>query len=197
MHAVVSLLDDNNSQMVEKLWAQIEREFGIRGVYRTPFPNISYHVSGAYDVEKVKMVLQVFARHSRPFRVKCCGLGVFTGPEPVLYIAVVRSPLLADFQHELWHQVTKSSGNLDFSYRPARWVPHIKLAEHDLTQRALGAIVRKLCTLELNQQVSVNNLALIYDAGGKEDVIYRINFKEGGGGGPRLQRPRGESRYER
>lgn len=180
MHAVVSLLDDSSSRMVEKLWAEIEKEFGIRGVYQTPFPHISYHVSGEYNVDKVRTVMQVFARHSAPFRVRCCGLGVFTGPSPVLYIPVVRSPQLAEFQHELWYQLTKSSGHLEFTYRPARWVPHITLAHRDLTQRALGAIVRKLGTLELNQQVTVNNLALIYDAGGREDVIYRVNLSEGG-----------------
>jgi 2'-5' RNA ligase len=197
MHAVVSLLDDHSSRMVEKLWATIEKEFGIRGVYRTPFPHISYHVSGEYDVEKVKTVMQVFARHTSPFRVRCCGLGVFTGPQPVLYIPVVRSSQLADFQHELWHQVTKSCGQLEFAYRPARWVPHITLAEHDLTQRAVGAIVRKLCITELIQQMTVNNLALIYDFGGKEDVIYRINLSGAGGSGLKRYRPWAESRYER
>ncbi|HEV7844408.1 MAG TPA: hypothetical protein VGO69_12015, partial [Pyrinomonadaceae bacterium] len=67
---------------------------------------------------------------------------------------------------------------------------------HDLTHRSLGAIVRKLCTLELNQQVTVNNLALIYDADGKEQVIYRVGLSEGGGG-PRRYKPRAESIYER
>ncbi|MBD0371128.1 MAG: 2'-5' RNA ligase family protein [Pyrinomonadaceae bacterium] len=183
--------------MVEKLWAAIEKEFGIRGVYRTPFPHISYHVSGHYNVDKIKTVMDVFARHTSPFRVRCCGLGVFTGPEPVVYIPVVRSPQLADFQHELWHQVTKSADDLDFAYRPARWVPHITLARHDLTQRAVAAIVRKFCTMELNQTVTVNNLALIYDTGGKEEVIYRVQLNEGGGAGPKRYRPWAESRYER
>jgi 2'-5' RNA ligase len=198
MHGVVSLLDNSSSRMVESLWATIEREFGLRGVYRTPYPHISYHVSGEYDVEKAKTVMQVFARHTAPFRVRCCGLGVFTGALPVLYIPVVRSPQLAEFQHELWHQVTKSAGNqLEFSYRPARWMPHITLARHDLTARALGAIVRKFCTQELNQTVTVNNLALIYDTGGKEEVIYRINLTEEVGAGPKRYRSWGESRYER
>lgn len=195
MHAVVSLLDEHNSQMVEKLWAAIEKEFAVRGVYKTPFPHISYHVSGEYDVVKVKTVMQVFARHTSPFRVRMAGLGVFTGPEPVLYIPIVRSPQLAEFQHELWHQVTKSSGQLEFAYRPARWVPHVTLAQHDLTQRSLSAIVRKLCTLELNQQVTINNLALIYDTDGKEEVIYRIGLREGGGG-QRRYKPWAASRYE-
>lgn len=198
MHAVVSLLDDSSSRMVEKLWAEIEREFGIRGVYQTPFPHISYHVSGEYDVDKVKMVMQVFARHTAPFRVRCCGLGVFTGPLPVLYMPIVRSPQLAEFQHELWHQVTKSSGNPDFMYRPARWVPHITLARDDLAQRALGAIVRKLCTLELNQQVTISNLALIYDTGSRQEAICRVNLSEGvGRSRGRLERSRATEKYER
>jgi 2'-5' RNA ligase len=197
VHGVVSLLDDNNSRMVEKLWAAIEKEFGIRGVYRTPFPHISYHVAGEYHVDKVKTVMQVFARHAAPFRARCCGLGVFTGPEPVVYIPVVRSPQLADFQHELWHQLTKSADELDFAFRPARWVPHIVLARHELTQRHVAAIVRKFCTLELNQTVTVNNLGLIYDTGDKEEVIYRVNLNEGGGSGPRRSGPWADSRYER
>lgn len=196
MHGVVSLLDDHSSRMVEKLWAAIEREFGIRGVYQTPFPHISYHVSSSYDVEKVRTVMQVFARHISPFRVRCCGLGVFTGPLPVLYIPIVRSPQLAEFQDELWHQVTKTSGDVEFLYRPARWVPHITLARADLTQKALGAIVRKLCAMELNQQLTINNLALIHDKGGKEDVLFRINLNEGGGSGPKRYKPWAESRYE-
>lgn len=53
------------------------------------------------------------------------------------------------------------------------------LARKDLTPRALGAMVRKFCTQELNQSVTLNNLALIYDARGKEEVVYRINLNEG------------------
>jgi len=197
MHGVVSLLDDHNSQMVESLWARIEREFGVRGVYSIPHPHISYHVSGQYDLDKVRTVIEVFARHTTPFRVRLSGLGVFTGPNPVLYIAVVRSPRLAEFQHELWHQLSKASGHpLEFAYRPARWAPHITLAHRDLTERSLAAIVRKLCTLELSHQVTVNNLALIYDTGSTEEMIYRTNLSEGKGSGPLRHIGRAESVYE-
>jgi len=198
MHGVVSLLDDNSSRMVEKLWAEIEKEFGIRGVYQTPFPHISYHVAANYQVDKIKTVMEVFARHTAPFRVRCCGLGVFTGPDPVLYLPIVRSPHLAEFQDELWHQLTKSSGqHVEFAYRPARWVPHITLAHRDLTQRALGAIVRRFCTAELNQSVTINNLALIYDMGDRAEVIYRVDLNEGGTLGAKHHRPWSNSRYGR
>ena len=195
MHAVVSLLDDTSSKMVENLWAEIDREFNVGGIYQTPFPHISYHVCGDYHLDKVKTVMQVFARHTSPFRVRMAGLGIFSGPSPVLYIPIVRSPQLAEFQHELWHQVTKSSGRLEFAYRPARWVPHITLAQNDLTQKELAAIVRKYCTLELNQQVTLNNLALIYDMGEEHEVIYRVEMNESVG--HRRYKPWGASRYER
>jgi hypothetical protein len=33
MHGVVSLLDSHYSQVVEDLWAELERRFGVDGVY--------------------------------------------------------------------------------------------------------------------------------------------------------------------
>jgi hypothetical protein len=42
MHGIVSLLDDRHYQLVENLWAELEREFSIRGVYVTPYPHFSY-----------------------------------------------------------------------------------------------------------------------------------------------------------
>lgn len=93
--------------------------------------------------------------------------------------------------------MTKSAGNLDFSYRPARWVPHVKLAHHDLTQRVLAAIVRRFSTIELNQQMTINNLSLIYDRGDKEEVVYSVQLSEGGGSGRKRYGSWAESRYER
>ncbi len=42
MHGVVSLLDCHYSQVVEDLWAELERRFGVDGVYVTPYPHFSY-----------------------------------------------------------------------------------------------------------------------------------------------------------
>jgi hypothetical protein len=44
MHAIVSLLDNEHYQLVEDLWAELEREFSVQGVYITPYPHL-YHVA--------------------------------------------------------------------------------------------------------------------------------------------------------
>ena len=45
MHGIVSLLDQPHYDQVEKLWVEIERRFGIKGIFVTPYPHFSYHVT--------------------------------------------------------------------------------------------------------------------------------------------------------
>ena len=37
MHGIVSLLDDEHYALVEDIWAELEKEFGVHGLYTTPF----------------------------------------------------------------------------------------------------------------------------------------------------------------
>ena len=111
MHGIVSLLDNDYYQLVEELWAELEREFSVQGVYVTPYPHFSYHVAQVYDVDKIEPVLQRITSNITTFKVRTSGLGVFTGTSPVLYIPVVRSLELTQLHQELWKQIsTASSG---------------------------------------------------------------------------------------
>ena len=49
MHGIISLLDNDHYQLVEEVWAELEREFSVHGVYVTPYPHFSYHVAQGYD----------------------------------------------------------------------------------------------------------------------------------------------------
>ncbi len=92
MHGIVSLLDSKHYQLVENLWAELEREFVVRGVYITPYPHFSYQIAQHYNVEQLEPILQRYTASQAAFQVKTSGLGIFNGPRPVLYISVVRSP---------------------------------------------------------------------------------------------------------
>jgi hypothetical protein len=39
MHGIVSLLDNDHNQLIEELWAELEQEFSVHGVYVTPYPH--------------------------------------------------------------------------------------------------------------------------------------------------------------
>src|SRR5215472_1493632 len=115
MHGIVSLLDDKHYQLVENLWAELEREVAVRGVYITPYPHFSYQIAQHYNVEQLEPILQRFASGQAAFRVKTSGLSIFTGSHPVLYIPVVRDPELTRFHKEPWPEIpTAVSGSWDY-----------------------------------------------------------------------------------
>ena len=183
MQGIVSLLDDETYARVERLWDELKRDFGVRGLYTTTFPHCSYQVAESYDVEAAERFLQRLAARTRPFRVTTAGLGVFTSSNPVLYVPVVRSPRLAALHQEVWDgAVPRLPGEVTRYYQPELWMPHITLAHGDLSCDVLAEIVRSLGTRGFHWELEVNNLSMIYDTSGEQGLRFRFNFGGGGTG---------------
>lgn len=179
MHAVVSLLDERHERLVEDLWAELDRAFGLRGVSMTPFPHFSYQVAGGYDPDALRPILQRCARDQQPFAVRTGGLGLFTGPNPVLYVPVVRDEPLTRFHGALWSNLAGAGAGVLPYYRPESWLPHITLAHGDLTRDTLPAIVRALGARDFGWEIAVETLDLIYDTGERQEL--RLRFALGTG----------------
>jgi len=164
MHGVVSLLDNKHNQLVEDLWAELAREFAVSGVYVTPYPHFSYQVARIYDVESLEPILRRFAASKVPFKVRAGGLGIFTGPHPVLYIPVVRSPELTQFHKALWQEIFSTGSGIQDYYHPSHWMPHITIGIDDMNKDNLSQIVRSLAERDFNWEITIDNIALIYDS---------------------------------
>ena len=163
MHGVVSFLDPKHHQLVKDLWAELAREFAVSKVYQAPEPHFSYQLARHYNIKSLESVLRRFAASKTSFQVRTGGLGIFPGPRPVLYIPVVHSPELTQFHEALWQEIFNTgSGMLDY-YHPAHWVPHITLGIGDMKKGNLSQIVRLLAERNFNWEMTVNNIALIYD----------------------------------
>ncbi len=177
MDGIVSLLDDEHYQIVEDLWAELEREFSVRGVYVTPYPHLSYQVASHYNLEQLTPILQETAARSQPFRLRTSGLGIFTGPHPVLYISLARSPQLTQFHRALWPEISRSGSGIQDYYHPDAWMPHITIGFGDLNADVLGKIVSYLNERNFSWDISVDNIALIYDTGTKQELQQRYAFR--------------------
>jgi 2'-5' RNA ligase len=176
MNGIVSLLDSKHNQLVEELWAKLEREFSVHGVYITPFPHFSYHVAQDYDVDRIVSVLGRITSNITKFKVRTSGLGVFTGTSPVLYIPVARSLELTQLHQELWKQISpSSSGALEY-YHPDQWMPHITIGFGDISKNNLSEIIPFLAERDFNWEFTVNNIALIYDTGTKQELKSRFDI---------------------
>jgi hypothetical protein len=174
MHGIVSLLNAEHAVEVEALWTELERRFGLRGQYQTPFPHFSYQVAAGYDLAALAPALEAAAAEIAPFRVRTSGPGVFAGERPVFYVAVEREEVLLRAHARVWRASEAAASGLEAYYRAEAWVPHITLAMHDLTPALLPAVRDWLAERELRWEIAVADLALIYDTGERQEVRLRL-----------------------
>jgi len=178
MQSLVTLLDDRHYARVSALWEELGQKFDVRGMYVTPLPHFSYQVADAYDEQACESFLRDLAARTRPFRIRTSGLGIFTLANPILYVPLVRGPRLSALHEELWRGIRQTSpGAVSHYYSPDEWAPHITLAQGDIDQDKLSAIIRVLSARNFHWEMTINNLSMIYDTGKEQGVRCRFNFE--------------------
>lgn len=165
MQGVVSLLDQAHQDWINHVHAEVERLVGVRGLCSTPVPHFSYHVADAYDPEILAATLLSVAASNAGFRVRTSGLGVFTGEHNVVYIPIVRSPILTAMHHILWRQLSRASEGVSRLYHPDNWLPHITLVDNPALAPHLGEVMRLLTDLDFRWEIEITNIALLYGEG--------------------------------
>ncbi len=176
MHGIVTLLDNDHYRLIEDLWAELERRFSVRGVYITPFPHFSYKGAQDYDLDLVESVLKRITSNITTFKVRTSGLGIFTGASPVLYIPVVRSLELTQLHEALWQEIATASSGVQQYYHPEQWMPHITIGFGGINKDNLSQIIPFLANRDLNWEITVDNIAVIYDTGTKQELKARFEI---------------------
>ncbi len=174
MNAIISPLDAQHDQIVRELWDELAQEFGVRGVYITPYPHFSYQLAASYHLDRLIEVMQSVAAASEPFTVQTMGLGIFTGGSPVLYVDVVRSPELDRMHHRVWRQIAPLATGLIEYYRAEKWMPHITIGWGDMDPARLGPIVNLLKRRVFNWHIYVDRLAFIHNRDGEQELTHQF-----------------------
>jgi 2'-5' RNA ligase len=181
MYAIVSLLEDSAYQLVEGIWNKLEIDCGLAGIKVTPYPHFSWQLAENYDLSNLKVALQDIASVSTPMKVLCAGLGIFTGPEPVIYIQVVKDDHLLKYHRELWGKIMPLAISPSTHYAPNTWVPHITLAHSDVDSEKLACALKDLATQPLSWELKIDNLSLVYQTGEEVGQLEkRFDFLEEG-----------------
>lgn len=167
MHGIVTLLDDQHYPMVESLWQELKVDCGLTGIFITPFPHFTWHIAAEYDFKQLEDTLKSLAGASQPFCVKTSGLGLFSGPSPVIYITLVKDSQLIAFHNRIWQEASRLAIGSSAHYDPQSWVPHITLAHGDVDAAKLGCAMAKLAFQPLQWEIQVDHLALVYQISGQ------------------------------
>ena len=171
MQGIASLLDDVSAMAVRALWAELERERLLREAARiVPFPHVSYHLAEDYDLARIGEVMRRVAERTAPFTTRITGLGAFTAVEPVLYLAIERTLELDALHAALWRELADDPGAAREPsplYASASWIPHVTLAQRDLTPEALESLLATWSTRDFRREIFVNDLTLLYRRSGE------------------------------
>jgi hypothetical protein len=177
IEAVVSLLDDNASKNVRAIWAGLEDEFGLQKIYAAPFPHFSYHSAERYD-ETILSCLAEAAADLPPFTARVSGIGVFAAPKPIVYLAMVRNTVLSHHHELLWSKLVGHAYTSNLHYHPEAWVPHITLAQGDVTNESLPAVMTYLSAMTFDWDIHIDNIALVFANGLEQGIKQEFELGE-------------------
>ncbi len=179
MYGLVSLLSEEYDQTVREIWRELEAEFGVHGVHKTPVPHFSYHVAEGYTQTALEDQLKPILVETTSFTVTTSGLGLFTGIDPVLYVAMQPNKKILQLNSRLWQTLSPVCQEAHPLYQPERWVPHITLTQGDIGNERMPDVIRLLSSRNFYWEFNVDNFVLLgSDEGEIDDVHLRFRFQD-------------------
>ena len=173
MVAIVSLLDEMHTARMNHLIFLLEQEFGMKGVQKTPDPHLTWLTASDASLAHLKQALNKASGLCCSLKVKTTGLGIFPGEQPVLYIPVIRTPAVNQFQAHLFEAIKDLSQEIGPNYQPDFWLPHLTLALADTSPVLIGQAVQFLNSLNFNWEIKLDNLSLLTKV---DDKFLRESF---------------------
>ena len=176
MHGIISLLPQPHYDLVENIWQMLEEKCGLDGVLITPYPHFSWQISEEYLEPQTEEIVQNIVKETKPFKVRTNGLGIFSGPSPVIYIPIVKTPALNQLHQKIWKRLTPTSKGLHLLYSPQNWVPHITLIFRDKNQQAILHGLEILTFQSFDWEIEINNLSLAIQL---ENQVATLGYRHG------------------
>jgi hypothetical protein len=167
MHGIVSLLPEPFYTQVSTIWDELSERHGLNGVRVTPFPHFSWQIAQEYPSPALEEALQMVASAAAPLRISTAGIGLFTGPAPVLYIPIIKTSALVTLHARIWERFSSCGRGISAYYHPTGWMPHISLAYIDLTPANVGGIVKDLVFRDFTWDMLIDNIAYIHEPNGE------------------------------
>jgi 2'-5' RNA ligase len=177
MATLALLLHEPAARKVRDWWDLLEAQLGIRGVRKVPFPHVTLFGCEGIDHPSIQEVLDELCFRTPPLELRSIGLGLFARPMPVIYAPVIRNQALSELHQELWEAVGRLGGSRFRLYSPEQWIPHMTLAQFDLTRENQLEALRLLLEEDLELSFEVRNLTLFDWIGPKYEPRERYQLR--------------------
>lgn len=179
MAGVISLLEGEAADRVERLWDAMQHEFGVPRGFPGAIPHISYHLGDCPAEPPVTTKLATLAGGYAPFAARVSGLGIFGGAAPVVYLAVARGPRLAALHLEVLGLMRELGFENNQYYEPETWLPHITIAQQNVGALVFAEVAEWLAGQVIQFGFEVTNLALASETPEALEVLASFPFGRG------------------
>ncbi|MCA9887640.1 MAG: 2'-5' RNA ligase family protein [Anaerolineae bacterium] len=173
-NGVVALFDTDITTRINDLWVLSERILGHHPEILAPFAHLTFHVAERYESPALATDLMQLAMKLEPITIQSSGLGIFTGPKPVLYISVVRTAALSAFHEEVWKIADKHAIETHDYYGPSRWVPHITLGHSGMYEGDLTKLINAFHKESFSWSIKLTHLSFTDDTPTQVHQLQRI-----------------------
>ncbi|MBT3336427.1 MAG: 2'-5' RNA ligase family protein [Anaerolineae bacterium] len=178
MHGLVSLLDKEHYAHVENIWQMLEDECGLAGIKVTPFPHFSWLIARDFDWKALEETLKEIAKKTRPFTINTGGIGLFSGPSPVIFIPIIRTKALNKLHQHIWDAIQPLGEDISPYYAPQSWVPHITLAQIDVSKENIACVMERLAFQTFTWEIQVNSIRFIHQTSREAgELFYQYQFQ--------------------
>jgi hypothetical protein len=92
-------------------------------------PHLTMMVCQEMDLDGLRAALPNYIATHPPMPISFSGIGIFTGPEPVVYLSVTANRALFDLHANFWRVASPFNRGESVYYRPGMWVPHVTLSQ--------------------------------------------------------------------
>lgn len=176
---VASILDTTGTHMNAVLWEVIARIFHETGAPLTILPHLSWHVAAYYNQDLLNEYLRRLAGKIGPVPLNVAGVGVFSGKNPVIYLSVTKTPVIASLHHLLWAELGPISEEVNPNYDPMVWIPHVSLSISEVNREVICKVVTEMAYLSMDFQLIAANLAILYKDQSGSGVLKAYSLDSG------------------
>lgn len=124
-YGIILLLEEQESQSLRKAFYDLDSSLLRLQIA----PHISLALFDNADQDTVLRMAESLSECTAPFRVRFSSLGLFLGPENILFLSPVVTRELLQIHEDLYGRCMAQGLVYDERYRPGLWVPHCTLDE--------------------------------------------------------------------
>ena len=159
--AVVLYFDSQSGKTIRKVWDQINASGLTANMQEAGFrPHITLAVFDQLACQPCENALADLAAHTHLIPLQLHHLGIFSQPEPVIFVAPIPTMELLMFHQSVIETLSADGSQPRDIYQPGEWIPHCTLAI-GFDPRNMPELIRLSMNLELPFDARIDQLGVV------------------------------------